>query len=101
MSATIRVTADHIQQGERSNPMACPIALALIGQWGGEDSEIAIDVFDGHAFASGPPVPIDGVTAALPDEADAFVLAFDEGRPVQPFEFAITWIDDQGCEVQP
>lgn len=97
--STIRVTAEHIEQGERNNPMACPIALAIIEQhW----REAEVDVIDGHAYASGDSVgPADYLKADLSDEADDFVNAFDKGEAVQPFEFPLTWVDPDGSEVTP
>jgi hypothetical protein len=99
VSTTVRVTSEHIQQGERNNPMACPIALAIIEQqW----PTAEVDVFDGHAYASDPDftaIRADYLTADMPDEADDFVNAFDKGEPVRPFEFSLSWIDPDGHEV--
>lgn len=98
---TIRVTAGHIEQGEQNNPMACPIALAIIEQqW----PQAEVDVFDGHAYASDPigaTIQADYLTADMPEQADEFVNAFDTGREVQPFEFELTWMDPDGVEVTP
>jgi hypothetical protein len=98
--AAIRVTAQHIEQGERNNPMACPIALAIIEQqW----PTAEVDVFDGHAYACDclGIVIKDHLVAAMPAEADEFISAFDAGDEVEPFEFELAWMDPDGVEVTP
>ena len=90
MSETIRVTADHIAEGERGNPCACPVALAVRDQTGAQiayvDMATVAITRRNHDFE-----------AHSPPQVSHFVDAFDHGHPVEPFEFTVTWQDGVGC----
>lgn len=80
--ATIRVTQEDIDNGERGNCELCPIAHAMSRELG-----CAVDVSGPCAvvYIHGP------VEIPLPQEARNFILDFDNVEPVQPFEFQIPW----------
>lgn len=104
MSAIVRVTADHIKHGEPKNPMGCPIALAINDQATVADIDVIdtdVYVCDLLALVEGKVRTVETARAHLPDIAREFVKHFDRGQPVQPIEFELTWIDQQGCEVTP
>jgi hypothetical protein len=89
----IRVTADHIAKGQRCDSESCPIALAVSEQWGPchriQVDPAGIIVFPGDLdrwWTVDPP----------PLAAQLFMEAFDEGHSVEPFEFAVEWIDQDG-----
>lgn len=97
----VRVTSEHIEAGEPNNPTGCAITLALGDLMSGD-----IGVFDGKAYAcdaltDGKVRKFKNLSADLPDVADEFVDRFDRREPVEPIEFALTWIDEHGCEVTP
>lgn len=90
--AVIRVTQDHIADGSAGCGDACPIALAIVDQWdgGGEyawvtEGTLLLRIDSDHAF-----------TAETPPQAAEFIEAFDADRPVEPFEFGVEWIDQDG-----
>jgi len=77
---TIEVTAEDIANGIPMEPCKCPISLAATRSIG-YPCAVAVDYIrkrygDDHA--------------ALPKEAADFVLRFDSGRPVAPFQFEVT-----------
>lgn len=76
----IEVTAEDIEQGERGNCGKCPIARAMdragvkhvyVGEW-------SMDGMVGREFWSMTHI----------DSTRAFIRAFDEGDPVEPFSFS-------------
>ena len=79
----VTVTQDHIDNGEALNDMYCPIALAIKDQlpdakWvsvGPMDAAVCLDVEK------------DPVSYILPDVAADFIMSFDCGCEVEPFEF--------------
>ncbi len=80
----IVVTADHIKQGQPLNGNACPIALAYKEATG---IKVSVGVFSIRTYTR------DGVgkefIGELPSEAVRFIDDFDQGRPVEPFEFTL------------
>lgn len=73
----IRVTAEHIRRGARSQPFSCPIALAC--QAAGQTKPlVGLDVL----FA-------DDHKHLLPPAVQQWVRNFDDGLPVEPFEFEL------------
>lgn len=81
MTYTISVTQEHIEKGTRAKCLSCPIALAM------RDAGIVRPV----AGLLGLSGRVDGktVSAPVPDEADRFMVRFDELGPsgVSPFTF--------------
>ena len=85
---TIRVTAEHIAQGWRGSACNCPIALALKDEWPGAEVEV-----------SGPDIEVSADRlwlAQCDDTAMDFIVRFDAGADVQPFEFDVEWLDPDG-----
>ena len=87
MKHRIQVTQEDIERGERDQSCRCPVARALkrhfgikaaVFRWNGRMSV----KFVGRGDKVGP-------ILVLPDEADNFVYAFDNGHPVSPFEFEL------------
>lgn len=82
----IRVNPEHIDAGEPDNCEKCPIALAVLEQFGDklawiEVSEAEISLHTpGTEYAADPPA-----------EAVEFITRFDNCDPVQPFEFTVEW----------
>ena len=81
----IEVTADDIRLGERTHACRCPVARAVARATGGSIDEADVAAAAGKMNVTFP----DGTFAeyALPQEVDAFMDAFDHGRPVAPFTF--------------
>jgi len=81
----VRVTADHIARGKRSDCEACPIALALAEADPRHRIWDVGEVWDGVFHA----VLMTGEALPLPPVAKAFVSDFDSKRPVRPFTFYV------------
>lgn len=77
----VRVTQEDINLGESRNCRWCPVALAMWRATGKRwlVSPISMTVADIN----------DSGSVCLPHIAYLFVLDFDAGRPVQPFEFEV------------
>jgi len=79
----VHVTLDHINAGKRTDPEACPIALALCEATGSQGWEVGDDLAHRHDY--------DDLDRCdhwhLPEVATRFVRDFDAGRPVRPFSF--------------
>lgn len=76
----INVTARHIAAGKTAEALSCPIALAICDQVAGHDQPVV----------SCGVVMLGSIISDLPEEAMQFVVDFDNGRPVEPFAFALT-----------
>ena len=74
----IKVTQDDIDNGERHRCYRCPIAHAMCRTLG---ASIAVTQEKYYREED------DG--KYLPTEAQRFILDFDAGRPVAPFEFEV------------
>jgi hypothetical protein len=78
-TVTITVTAAHIAAGKRYECGDCPVAIA------------AAEVFGGTAYVDITLIVMTGdgteTEFTLPDEALAFITAFDDAKPVAPFTF--------------
>lgn len=90
MAIKIKVEEKHIQDGKRGSPGYCPIALAIedAGYWYPVvDKNIAefIDNEKGWAWE------ID-----LPNEARSFIMKYDAGIEVHPFEFEVAPFPQNG-----
>lgn len=80
----IRVTRADIHLAEQGRPMgqwasSCPIARAIRRATG---MECTVGTSSGHIYT-----PQGYPSFTLPEEAKAFIHAFDHGSPVQPFVF--------------
>ncbi len=76
---TIQVTAEDIAMGTRGWAYYCPIALAWKRQSGHRAAVSAGSLKDTHTLQ----------WHSLPRSAQRFIKAFDNGKPVEPFEFKI------------
>jgi hypothetical protein len=74
----ITVTEQHIEQGKQASQCFCPVALA-IREATGIDQLCVLSI--GVIFKTG--------SVNLPEEASNFVLDFDAGQAVEPFEFEL------------
>ena len=81
-SITVKVTEEHIHEGDACSTGSCPIALAVI------DMKVCMEVEVGtHSMT------LDNVKYKLPQEAKNFIKLFDDDstyRFVKPFEFIAT-----------
>jgi hypothetical protein len=86
----IVVTEDHIKSGVRKDATSCPIALALQNRHDCTSVEVEPCgiTFDRAGWR--------WKARAVPANAETFMLRFDEGAPVEPFEF-----DLEVVEVEP
>jgi hypothetical protein len=75
----VKVTAEDIANGQRENPIACPIALAVK-----RISDDPYSVTVGTQILSHANSVI-----MLPIEATNFISQFDAGCDVEPFEFHV------------
>lgn len=71
----IKVTQEHIDEGEKCSTYSCPISLALV------------DAGFCNIRVSWQTVKLGRVSVALPQEASDFIAKFDLSFPCQPFEF--------------
>lgn len=78
----IKVTQDHIDQGERNNSEGCPVFLALHDVFGDRVSSV-----------NGESACIDGAEINLPAKVFDFVRRFDRKKDVIPFEFELEVLD--------
>ena len=74
----IYVSQRHRAQGKKKDCVKCPLALAMAEE------------LNGVWYVGGSTVSNDHTRFVLPDEAQAFVKAFDEGLIVEPQGFHIT-----------
>lgn len=94
---TVRVTEQHIADGEPGEPCLCALALALNDALAAEGADLAdLQVTDAYGGwearveqrdVAGPR----RFRAELDEEAAEFVEAFDSELPVGPAEFEFTW----------
>ena len=93
---TVPVTAGHIDRGTPGDCTACPIALAILDAIPqATHAEVAWwTCAENEAGESGAGATIRlerGIlNGRLGKAADAFVVAFDNGQPVEPFTITIT-----------
>lgn len=77
----VTVTQDHIDNGVKHSTITCPIALATKDLL---DSVVSVGATEIHTWDS---VTDDMDTYSMPAEAKRFIVEFDDGHPVLPFEF--------------
>lgn len=77
----IDVTEYDIHVGTKNSYFSCPIAIALARA---TKTRIAVTTDKVYQFV---PLQTAKIVAELPSVARKFVLAFDRGRPVEPFSF--------------
>ena len=88
MRRVVKVTQADIARGVQDNCMECPIALAIIKAFpvcAHLHIEVMID-----CVRIAEPFDVDSLEVKLPRTVSAFIASFDNGRPVEPFEFAIS-----------
>ena len=80
----ISVTEQHVQNGRRADPHHDPVALALYDAGFGE-------VYVGTTEISVRKIPFTGnwTKVPVPHSVSDFMFDFDNGKPVEPFEFEI------------
>lgn len=76
----IKVTQKHIDNGFKNNCWRCPIALAIEEQLINKSFTVASST-----------IRIQGNVINLPYEACNFIRKFDNGLPVEPFEFELDY----------
>lgn len=77
----ISVTEDHIKKGRKREPRFCPVAIAVRERL--KLSEYQVDV--------GNRIWIKDFPVEIPHAVNRFVSDFDNGRPVEPFEFDLDY----------
>jgi hypothetical protein len=83
-TTTVRVTADHITAGGRDTIRYCPVTLALRDAFNASEAQAGATVY--AVILNRPPGLLRGT---LPPAVTAFINDYDDGRPVEPFTFAI------------
>jgi hypothetical protein len=78
---TVRVTGTDVRRGLPGDPLRCPVARALRRATGRPWSACR-QVLQLHGGGEDRKLP-------SPEEADTFMFAFDRGKDVQPFAFAL------------
>jgi hypothetical protein len=83
---TVSVTQKNIDDGLRTSHTACPIALALRDLDAMKYSYVvnAQSLCDIHSEL---------VVAYLPTSAEHFIQDFDQGLPVEPFTFEVSFLN--------
>ena len=86
---TVRVEQRHIDEGVPNEPGMCPVALAIKGQPGCR--RVLVGHCGGHVYFENfrPPASFH-----LPKKVSKFILDFDEGEDVEPFEFKMNLESD-------
>lgn len=75
----IKVTQDHIDQGTRKSALSCPVALAVMEACKANLAQVTrYGIGVGYRRAVHAPASV-----------SSFVLDFDKGHPVVPFEFEL------------
>lgn len=91
MIIDIKVTQSDIDTGKRISCRECPVARAITRVldplW-----EVDVDGMSAYLFDYTPSHAV--VTRTLPYEARVFILGFDSGRKVEPFEFKLDIPDE-------
>lgn len=80
----INVTQTHIDYGEAVDCELCPIALAI------QDAFIDLGVTERIRVTVDSAWMKDGREFQLPREAQIFIMDFDQGNPVEPFNFLLS-----------
>lgn len=86
ITKTITVTQDDIDNGTPACNDGCPIALAMQRVFT-KDATVGTE----HFWPWATEFPDMPVTGNLPAIAKDFVRDYDEGRPVQPFQFEASY----------
>jgi hypothetical protein len=82
---TINVTQDDIDHGQRGECAHCPIALAAQRVFPNKYVMVALV----QMYLDSSVDVLDGERIHLPEEATAFITAFDRCQPVSPFVFTV------------
>ena len=84
MILQVNVTQEDINRGKICMPMNCPVALAVTRAV--PNKEVVVSSFKVTTHTDDPN---DIEIAELPEEATAFILAFDNKKSVTPFSFTV------------
>ena len=79
----IVVTAEDIKKGAKKNKCLCPVALAIRRATGRAVAVLPMVAWIKHYW------PTQMISYPLPQVAQDFILNFDEGEDVEPFEFEV------------
>jgi len=80
----VSITSFDIAQGKKSSARFCPVASAL-------SRAFERDIWVGWAFCYSHPDSLPKMILPLPQEAQDFVINFDQGKNVEPFDFEISF----------
>lgn len=83
----VHVTQEHIDNGLSGDPGSCALALAIDAATG-LGSLVRTDVI--YLYGGGALCELRGI-AGHTEQTARFMHEFDAGRPVEPFEFELTW----------
>lgn len=92
-AVTVAVTPEHIATGVPGDCQYCPIALAILDAIpAATHAEVWWAYGPGDEEGAGAAVWLarGTLTHRLGEDADAFVRAFDDRQPAEPFTFTIT-----------
>jgi len=84
MQCLIQITVEHIANGKPKLPRHCPVALA-IQKYLNKDSLVCVGPFDLLIYGYSLGMQIQ----KTPKEIKEFMLLFDAGKKVEPFEFEL------------
>lgn len=80
MANKIQVTRHHIDNGERNNCEKCPVARAILADYGEDITYLSVEQGT---------IDINDLVYATPASVSQFINYFDDGQPVEPFEFEL------------
>ncbi|MDQ3748018.1 MAG: hypothetical protein M3367_03220 [Acidobacteriota bacterium] len=83
----IKVTKNHIKNGERTSPNYCPVALAIREQI---ENSSCVEVCDELQPVISFFRDDELISLEAPDEVFEFVQAFDTRKRVKPFSFELS-----------
>ena len=91
----IKVTQEHIENGERNNGLCCPIANAIKDYYKEKEWELWEVCVEGYDSISINDLRYEATSNVI--QVSDFIENFDFNREVEPFEFEIDGVDD--CEI--
>lgn len=81
----VRVEQRHINEGKAKSCGSCPLARAINDALGRDIAPLGVGVNNTSWWGN----PFGDIGGTLPFDASAFVVNYDAGLPVEPFEFEI------------
>lgn len=92
----IEVTQEHIDKGERSNALSCPVALAVREALDAKkENEVAVSfrwithLKEYRGWRTLFQKTQDWISYPSPKKVQEFITDFDNGEPVAPFSFEL------------